>query len=359
MHLWKWFSTISGLLLILSLVACQASATATPTLTLEPTTVEFTQVPPPPITMIPPGVANTATATPIPLGKPGNPLLISFVSEKLDSQAKASAELIAKQLSAKTGYEIVSELSPSYDWTLKGMQDGEVHMAWLPPLTYLYASQQGFASVAALIDHFGVYLYNSQFLANATSGYRSFFDLVRNQSTGDAKTALTQFKDKIPCWDNPDSVSGYLVPLGLMKQNNIKPADGIDLFNQPAIVRALYIKGICDFGATYAGAGDPRTAQAVQKDLPDALDKVPVIWMSDPVIPNLNFSFYPGISPEMQKNITQALLDYSKTDEGRSALTVANGYETQDLKVFGDSVYDPLRKIIDATGVDLKTMIGK
>ena len=250
-----------------------------------------------PVTSIPPGVQNTPTATPIPLGKPGNPLIISFVSEKLDNQAKTNAVLIAKQLTTLTGYEIESELSPSYDWTLKGMLDGLVHMAWLPPLTYLYASQQGFASVTLLTDHFVVYLYNIQFLANTTSGYRSYFDLSRNQSTSDAKTSLSQFKDKTPCCVEPGSVSGYLVPIGLMKQNNISPANGIYLFNQPGIVRALYIKGICDFGVTYAGAGDPRTAKAVQQDLPDALDKVPVIWMSDPIIPNLNFSFYPGISP--------------------------------------------------------------
>jgi phosphonate transport system substrate-binding protein len=353
-------SIITCLLLSLSLIACQANPSATPTLTLEPTTYESTKTPTPPVvTLIAPGETDTPTATPIPLGKPGNPLLISFVSEKLDNQAKTNAELIAKQLSTLTGYEIVSELSPSYDWTLKGMQEGQVHMAWLPPLTYLYASQQGYASVALLANNFGVYLYNSQFLANATSGYRSFFDLTRNQSTADAKTSLAQFKDKTPCWADPGSISSYLVPIGLMKLNNINPADGIYLFNQPAIVRALYIKGICDFGATYAGAGDPRTAKAVQQDLPDALDKVPVIWMSDPVIPNLNFSYYPGIPPEMQKKITQALLDFSKSEAGKSALTVANGYEIQDLKVFGDSVYDPLRKIIDATGVDLQTMIGK
>jgi phosphonate transport system substrate-binding protein len=283
------------------------------------------------------------------LGKAGNPLIISFVSEKLDNQAKTNAALIAKQLTTLTGYEIESELSPSYDWTLKGIQDGLVHMAWLPPL----------ASVALLTDHFGVYLYNIQFLANTTSGYRSYFDIGRNQSTADAKTSLSQFKDKTPCWVEPGSVSGYLVPIGLMKQNNISPANGIFLFNQPGIVRALYIKGICDFGATYAGAGDPRTAKAVQQDLTDALDKVPVIWMSDPIIPNLNFSFYPGIPPEMQKKIIQSLLDYSKSDEGKLALTVANGYEIQGFKVFSDSIYDPLRKIMDATGVDLQTMIGK
>ena len=350
---------LGSLLLCISLVACQASPTVIPTLTLEPTHFELTKTPSPTISMIPTGEENTPTATPIPLGKPGNPLLISFVSEKLDNQAKTNADLIAKQLSTLTGYEIVSELSPNYDWTLKGMQEGLVHMAWLPPLTYLYASQQGYASIALLSDHFGSYLYNSQFLANSTSGYRSFFDIARNQSTADAKTSLAQFKDKTPCWVDPGSISGYLVPFGLMKLNNFTPADGINLFNQPAIVRALYIKGICDFGVTYAGAGDPRTAKAVQQDLTDALDKVPIIWMSDPVIPNLNFSFYPGISPDMQKKITQALLDYSKTDEGKAALTIANGYEIQDLKVYGDSVYDPLRKIIDATGVNLQTMIGK
>ena len=125
------------------------------------------------------------------------------------------------------------------------------------------------------------------------------------------------------------------------------------------MIRALYIKGICDFGATYALAGDPRTASAVLQDLPDALDKVTILWISDPVIPSYCLALLPTLSDDMQKKITQGMQDLVKTDEGKAALTAANNYDIQDFKAGKDTDYDSLRKMVDVMGISLDSMLGR
>ena len=300
------------------------------------------------------------TGIPEPPGTINNPLIISFVSEKLDPQVTTNADKVAAQLSELTGYTIESEVSPTYDWTLKGMQDGAVHMAWLPPLTYIYANQQGFARAVLLLNHFGGYKYGTQFLVNASSGFKSYFDPIRNQdSTTDPVAALTQLKGKQPCWVDPSSSSGYLYAAGLLQKNNIQVKDGIFLLSPSSVVRALYVKGICDFGVTYALAGDPRSASTVVTDLPDVLDKVIVLWISDPVIPNYCLAVLPSLPGDMQNKIIQGMKDLVKTDQGKAALTAANNYDIRDFQSASDTDYDPLRAMVKVMGINLDNMLGR
>ena len=350
---WSKYSWLLVFLVIFTAIGtCQnsSSANSTPTPAKSPT--------------VNPTAAVTATTesqaeTLEPPGTANNPLIISFFSQKLDPQVKVNGDKVAELLSQLTGYKIESEVSPTYDWTLKGMEDGAVHMAWLPPLTYIYANQQGFARVVLLTNHFGVYKYGTQFLVNASSGLKSYFDPVRNQDTGDALNALSQLREKQPCWVDPSSSSGYLLAAGLLKLNNIAVKDGIFLLSHTSVIRGLYIQGICDFGVTYAMAGDPRTAAAVLQDLPDALEKVTILWISDPVIPNYCLALLPSLPDGMQKKIAQGMQDLVKTEEGKAALTVANNYDIQDFKAATDADYDPLRKIVDTMGISLDSMLGR
>jgi phosphonate transport system substrate-binding protein len=338
-----------------TLSACQTSSTPSPT----PAPARSPTVNSTPLATDTP-VSPTSTVNPNPPGTANNPLVISFITENLNnSQIKTNAAKVADQLSVLTGYKIESEVSPTYDWTLKGMEDGAVDMAFLPPLTYIYANQLGIAKVVLLTNHFGTYKYGTQFLANPASGLRSFFDPVLNNDTGEAANALAQLKGKQPCWVDASSSSGYLLAAGLLKVNNIPTKDGIFLLSHTSVVRALYVKGICDFGATYALAGDPRTASAVLQDLPDAQDKVTILWISDPVIPNYCLALLPSLPADMQKKLSQGMQDLVKTDEGKAALTVAGNYDVQDFKAANDTDYDALRKMVDVMGVSLDTVLGR
>lgn len=326
--------------LSLNLFACQArpDAAATETATPEP----------------------TPTATPEPLGSTGNPVILGLVPSESAPDQAAQAATLAEKLSQGVGFTVQIQVVEDYESLLAKMQAGTVHLAFLQPITYIAAHQNQIADVALLANHFGVYYYGTQFLANIESGFSTYFDANTNSNTADAITALGQLNGAKPCWADPTSVSGYILPAGVLAQNEISVGSGATLLSQTAIIRALYIKGVCDFGVTFAISGDPRTSSAVINDLPDVRERVMVIWQTDPEIPSLNLSYTPALPAEMRAALTQTFLDLVRGDEGKALLTAATGnYDIQDLRVVDDSVYDPLRGAIDALGYDIYSALGK
>ncbi len=305
-------------------------------------------------------VLQEATPTPIPVppGDEENPLVMAIVSETEDADMESAGFDLAAQISERTGLNVQSQMFSSYQQVLDGLGSGEVQMAWLPPLTYLQASRMGRANAALLTNHLGTYTYGTQFFANVDSDFKVYFDPGANMATADAGTALDQFSGKRPCFTEPSSPSGYVVPEGLLLQNDLSFEPPVEAQTYASVLRALYVGGICDFGATYSITGDPRTASSMS-DLPDLMDKVVVIWQSDPIIPNLNFSFVPSVSLDVRGQISQALLDIAADETGLQTISDATNYDVQALKEILDNEYDPLREVVDLAKPDAKVVIGK
>ena len=97
--------------------------------------------------------------------------------------------------------------------------------------------------------------------SRSDAGFLPYFDSVKNENTADASTALAQFQNKKPCWADPLSPSGYVVPLGFLNEAGVQTDDPAFVAGQPTVVRAVYAQGICDFGATYI---DARTYPGLQ-----------------------------------------------------------------------------------------------
>lgn len=320
----------------------EPSSTALPTLTLTAT--------------FPP----TLTPTPLPLGSSDNPYVIGLVSETNDPQISAAAADLAKRIGEAARANVTGKVFPSYPQLLQAMENKKVHAAWMPPLTYLYSSQKGLAKVALLTNHFGVYQYGAQFLANATDGYTPYFDPISGQSSADAATALAQFKDKRPCWVEPESASGYILPAGLLRMNEIPTQPAVLAQTHTAVVRALYIKGVCDFGATFSISGDPRTASVVQTDLPDVMSRIVIIWRTEASIPNVNLSLLASMPEGDQQTLTTAFLDLAKAPDGKSLLSLSAGnYQIDEIKTVEDSIYKPLRDVAEALDLNLEETLGK
>lgn len=343
------FALLFGLTLFALLLssACGAfgqpgRATTTPTLTLTAT--------------FPP----TLTPTPRPLGAADNPFVIGVVSEDEDPQVAAAADQAAKQFTEITHASASSEVFQSYNQLLEQMELGKIHAAWMPPLTYLYASQNHIATVALLTNHFGVYLYGTQFLANVEKKFTPYFDPISGLTSADAATALQQFKGLRPCWVDPGSASGYILPAGLLRINKVTVLPAVVAQTHTAVVRALYIKGICDFGATFSISGDPRTSSAVQQDLPDVMNRVLIIWRTDPIIPNLSLTLNTALSEADRQTLTKGFMEIAKDDKGKALLSISAGnYQIDEVKPVNDEIYDPLRDTAKALDLNLKDVIGK
>lgn len=331
---------ITSFVMCLSLIACQAHSAAEPQMSATP--------------------EPTPTATLEPLGSEGNPIILGLVPAESAPDQASQAATLAQKLSEAVGFSVKILVVDDYDALLSEMQAGAVHLAFLQPITYIAAHQNQLADVVLLTNHFGVYYYGVQFLANVESGFASYFDPNTNRNTADAATALGQLTGKKPCWTDPASVSGYILPAGILAENQISVSRGATLLAQTATIRALYIKGICDFGATFAISGDPRTSSAVINDLPDVRERVIILWQSDPAIPNLNLSFTPALPAEMRPPLIQAFLDLARNEEGKALLAAATGnYEIQDMRVVDDSIYDPLRDALEALDFDIYSALGK
>lgn len=303
----------------------------------------------------------TATSTPEPLGSPANPIIIAFSADSAaNPRVNVSREEIAALLSEQTGLSIQVSVLADDRQILEGLRDQTVHLAWLQPLTYIYAREQEIAEVGLLTNHFGTYYYGTKFLANVESGFLSYFDTSRNISSTDAANALRQLDGRRPCWVDPGSISGYILPLGILEENQIEVQPAVITQTHTAVIRSLYIKGICDFGAAFAISGDPRTASTVIEDLTDAVDRIMVIWQSEPVIPNLNLSYTMDFPAQYSREINTRLVELAASTDGKRLLTQAlDNYDIQDLRIVDDSVYDPLRVAVDQAGADVSQWIGR
>ncbi len=338
----RFLLTVLIILVFLSLAGC---STGTPT--IEPTPTQGF-------------VGPTATTPPLPLGDPTNPILIGYVFRQDDPESQAAIETLVQELDKRIGLTFGAVIFPTYEQMLDMLEAGSIHAAWLHPLTYINASSQNLVDVQLLTNHFGTYYYGTQILANNENGFTSFFDPQTNTATADAETALRQLDGLRPCWTEEGSVSGHIYPYGILEELSIDSLPGAIVQSHTAVVRSLYIKGVCDYGATFAYTGDPRTASAVINDLPDVDQQVVVIWQSPPDIPNLNFSTIPTLPDPIRAKLVSVLVDIVKTDEGKALLTAANGdYDIQDLRVVDDSVYDPLRQAVRRSGVTTADYLGR
>lgn len=333
-------------LCLLAITSC-SNPTPAPTATSEPT----------------PSITRTAfptrTPTPQPLNTDANPIILAVVSETNDPKAVAAADEVVARLKQITAFNIQSRVYPSYPKLMSDLQAGKAHILFLPPFTYLYARQNNLAQVGLMTNHFGVYQYGSQILANVASKFTLFFDPAKNQNTASAAAALKQLDGRRPCWVDPQSSSGYIQVMGLLNENGIKVKDGAFLQSHSAVVRALYITGICDFGVTFATTGDPRTSTAVTADLTDVMNRVLILWQTDPIIPNLNISFWSGMPPGMREDLIFAFQDIVKSEKGRANLTAANAYEIQDLKLVNDAFYDSVSAAVKNSKIPLESLVGK
>jgi phosphonate transport system substrate-binding protein len=348
------FLLIFALFLVL-LSAC-GTPQETPVVTCQPTeapTSTPTRTPWPSPTPTP-----TSTPTPRPPGAEDMPFKMGVVLSPIDQNALTASGVLSQYLFEQTGLAFQVEYYERYDDLLHDLGDYSLHAAWLPPLTYIYAQQEELAEVNLLVNNYGTYAIGVQFLAPKSSGVQVSFNAEKNINTANAATALRQFQGKTPCWVSRTSASGYVVPGAILAQNSIPVQPGAMLQSHSAVIRALYAGGICDFGATFSISGDPRTAPDLLAEHPDILEEIPIIWRSDPIIPNLNLSYHPYIQDDLRSKINVALFNFISSPEGQQTLTNTLQYNVQDLKWVEDDLYQPLTELLEILGDDIASFIG-
>jgi phosphonate transport system substrate-binding protein len=296
------------------------------------------------------------TQTPPATAEPGtekNPLILALgPSSRPSDEVISAGEVIAGYIESHTGYKVVTAIPPSETVLVDAIGKGNAHIGAFSPFGYLLARENDSVTAILASVRDGQTFYGTQFIANRESGFISFYDDELGDNTEDANNALRQFQDKKPCWSDPTSASGYVVPLGLLNQAGVKVSSAAFLEGQSSVVRAVYAEGICDFGATFI---DARKLPSLEANYSDVMDRVNVVWRIDKIIPYENISISNSLPIEMRRVIQRAFIDLMLTSEGKTAVQTVYGID--ELQIAEDVMYDDFEMYVKASGLDLAELI--
>ena len=284
-----------------------------------------------------------SSTTPATTEKPTK-LILGFVPSVEADKAVANAKPLADYLTQELGIPVESFVSTDYVGLIEAMASKKVDIGSLPTLGYVLAKDKNAADVilktAREIPATKEVktTYHSMFITRANSGIRS----------------IDEAKGKRMAFVDPASASGNLFPRYYLKKKNIDPdnffAQTMFAGGHDSAVRAVY-NGQVDVAAVYDDARNK-----VEKTLPDVKTKVVKIGETDE-IPNDTISVRAGLDPELVKKIKDALLRYSKTDEGKKTLKAI--YEVEGFSEAKDSDYDVVRDVAKAMSVPLENYMPK
>lgn len=342
------------ILLAFILAACNLPLTTpTPGATSQAPTVPASSPTPGPV----------ATSTPIPTPEPGeplgtetNPIVLALIPSG-EREIPDSARDVAAQLTHLTGLVVVPYAPASYPEVVEALGEGRVHIAWLTPFPYLLAREQGYAYAALATSVLGRELSAAQFIVNRQMvedrTFTVYYDPVTGANLADANTALRQFADKKPCWPDPDSPTGYVLPLGYLNENGIQTKPGAFVQGHATVVKSLYqdpAGTICQFGAVIA---DHQVF--IASGYEDVDERVVTVWVTEAVVPFDGVAYATSLPDDMRFSLSAAFLAMIQTEEGNAALR--DTYQIDGLRLADDTFYNDLRRILDQSGLKLSELV--
>jgi phosphonate transport system substrate-binding protein len=282
------------------------------------------------------GVANQGA-----LGSPSNPLKMAFVPSADSQKVLGSGQPLADLLSQQTGLSYTVSVPTSYAAVVEAMGAENVDIGWLAPFAYVLAHDK----------------FNSQvILASVRGGSKTYTGQIITQTDSDIQYIRDLPGHKFGFVD-PSSASGFLYPSALLKANGVDPkvafSETIFAGGHDKVVIAVYNRQV-DAGATFGDSVPGQTTDArtlVQSTLPDVMDKVKVIGVTDP-IPNDTVSVRAGLSDDMVAKIRDGLVAVSQSDQGKQYLK--DLYNINGLATAEDSEYNTVRTAANALGLNLE-----
>jgi phosphonate transport system substrate-binding protein len=300
-----------------------------------------------------PTSAPTAPSPDAALGSAKNPLILSLApSTQPVSSVLQASHVLQAHLEKSTGYKFIIVAPASETEMVKAFLAGNAHIGVFSPYGYLMVSNAQKASAAFGRQRNGNLFYGAQFIVQSDAGFTSYYDPIKDSNMDTAPVALAQFANKKPCWADELSPSGYVVPLGILAEANVKTLEPAFVSGQATVVRAVYAKGVCDFGATYI---DARTYPGLADEFPDVLKKVVVVWRIAPIIPYETLVFARPMDVDMRRALERAFVDAMQTSDGASAIQTLYGIDT--MQITQDGQYDEFRKAVQAAGLDLTKLV--
>lgn len=276
-------------------------------------------------------------------GSKGNPIRFFFMPLKGDEAFAKNAPLIQKYLEQRTGLSVRAINAPDFLSIIKAFGNGQADAAFINTLGYVMARDWAGAEAKLLLVYGDVYkAYRGEIIARVGGSVNSAEDL----------------SGKLIAFSDPFSASGYLYALKFLKDRHIKPAKIVFAGGHRKAVEMVY-SGKVDAAATYHERPSP-SGQEVDarveliREHPDIMSKVKIVALTDE-IPSGPVVLSHTLKPEVKGKIVNALLEFSKTPAGRSAL--GDLYNATGLEVTNDAVYDGVWQTLKALGREPQELV--
>lgn len=264
------------------------------------------------------------------LGSAENPIKFHLVPS-VDAKVLADNSKILKEyLEKNTPYKFQITIPQSFVAVVESFGTERADAAAINTYGYYMAHKAYGVEARLTVIRYGLATYQSQFLARSDSKIKTLKDL----------------QGKKIAFVDPASMSGYLLPLKTLNDKKIVPKQTVFAMNHDAVVTMIY-QGQVEAGATYYSP--PQDGQIedarrlVKTQYPDVEQKVKIIELSDP-IPNDPIVFRKDLPEEMKEKISDALLQFVATPEGKKSLDLMLG--ATSLKKSTDADYDTVREML-------------
>lgn len=266
------------------------------------------------------------------LGTEKNPIVFYFLPLKGAEAFNENAPLFEKYIEEKAGLATKVVEAKDFITVIKALGQKKADIAFLNTLGYLLAHDWAKAQ-AHLIPLYGdVYAsYRGEIIVRADSGIDDLSDLA----------------GKTIAFADPYSTGGYLYPLKLLHERNVKPGKVVFAGGHKRAVEMLY-DGEVDAAAVYhtkpSDEGLARDARMeIADEHPDVISKIKIIALTDE-IPNGPIATRKDLPDDIRIKLVGSLMEFARTPQGRMALL--NLYNITGLAIARDAEYDSVRKTL-------------
>jgi len=274
------------------------------------------------------------------LGTEKNPLVMAFVPSTEAAKVLSSGDQLTAMLAERTGLHFKTLMATSYEGIVAAMGVGEVQVAWLPPMAYLFAQQRNGDRVVLKVVRNGKPTYRGEIVVMANSPIKGFADL----------------KGKRVAFVEQASASGHLYPRALLLENGIYP--DVDLA-QPLVFAGSHdaaLLSLLNGSADAACCYDDARTKLQKAGYADILTTTRILAYT-PEIPADNVTVSKNLDPAMAQKITDGLLALAQDEQGKKVLF--DLYEVEGLVPATDADYNPVRKMAEVLHLNIEEEVQK
>jgi len=232
--------------------------------------------------------------------------VVSFASVSAENQAATEARFrdVARVFKERTGVEMRIFTASDYAGTVQALTSGQIQMGQMGASAYSSAWIDSEGAVEPLVTNREL---------DGALGYHSIL-IVKNDSP---YQKLQDLKGKTLAWADPNSTSGYLIPLVSLRGAGIEPEKffGRTLFSGGHEQSVLgVINGQLDSAFTWSSKGhNAGQIRAMVDRGVLKLDQFRVVWES-PLIPNPLIAVRKDMPEDMKRELRQFWVDLYKLD---------------------------------------------